>query len=137
MPDLFGRKSAVVRSKALKLNVLPKPQEAVGKDWLPATEVSVSEDVTPPQSTVAMGDALTRTVTVMAYGVRDSQIPDPSFPDGNGYRQYPGKTDTKTLTTKDGIIGVKTRQIVFMPTKRGRLFCPKRRYRGLTQKQKR
>lgn len=124
MPDLFGRKSAVVRSKALKLNVLPKPQEAVGKDWLPATEVSVSEDVTPPQSTVAMGDALTRTVTVMAYGVRDSQIPDPSFPDGNGYRQYPGKTDSKTLTTKDGIVGVKTRQIVFMPTKTGTLVLP-------------
>ena len=41
------RQRRSVRSKALKLNVLPKPQEAVGKDWLPATEVSVSESAQP------------------------------------------------------------------------------------------
>lgn len=120
----FAQKSVAVRSGAVHLNVRPKPVEADGVFWLPASDVSVSEDITPPKPTVTEGDALTRTVTIMANGVRDSQIPDPSFPDGAGYKQYPGKTDAKTLTDADGVIGVKTRQIVFMPTKAGELSLP-------------
>lgn len=124
LTDPFARTSTVVRSKTVRLDVRPRPAEADGSVWLPASDVSVSEDVTPPKPTVAMGDALTRTVTVMARGVRDSQIPDPTFPDGAGYKQYPGRTDAKTLTDSQGVIGVKTRQIVFMPTRAGELTLP-------------
>lgn len=67
--------------------------------WLPATDVAVSEDFTPPKQTISLGEALTRTVTVMAAGVRDSQIPDLTFPDGTDYKQYPGKTDSKICLT--------------------------------------
>jgi hypothetical protein len=119
----FGHKNIAVQSQEITLDVRPKPASAVGA-WLPATDVAVSEDITPPKTTVTMGDALTRTVTVMVSGVRDTQIPDPSFPDGAGYKQYPGKTDTKNLFDDKGIVGVKTRQIVFMPTQPGELVLP-------------
>ena len=120
----FGQKNIAVQSSAVVLDIQPKPERAGTGIWLPATDVAVSEDFTPPKQTISLGEALTRTVTVMAAGVRDSQIPDLTFPDGTDYKQYPGKTDSKNLFDNNGIVGVKTRQIVFMPTKAGRIVLP-------------
>lgn len=118
-----GQKVVSVQTAGLELNVRPKPDQIVGA-WLPATNVAVSEIVEPDGKTVALGDALTRTVTVSAAGARDSQIPDVVFPDGDAYKQYPGKTDSKNVFDHNGIIGVKTRQIVFMPTRAGQIVLP-------------
>lgn len=120
----FGQKNIAVQSSAVVLDIQPQPEQAGMGIWLPATDVAVSEDFTPPKQTISLGEALTRTVTVMAAGVRDSQIPDLTFPDGTDYKQYPGKTDSKNLFDNNGIVGVKTRQIVFMPTKAGQIVLP-------------
>lgn len=123
---LFGQKNIAVQSSAVILDVQPQPAGiATDGNWLPATDVAVSEDITPSVQTISLGEALTRTVTVMAAGVPDSRLPDLSFPNGSGYKQYPGKTDSKNLFDNDGIVGVKTRQIVFMPTEAGPLVLPK------------
>ena len=120
----FGQKNVAVQSSSVELEVQSKPSGVSGNIWLPATEVAVSEDFTPPKQTIALGEALTRTVTVMAAGVRDNQLPDLLFPEGSDYKQYPGKTDSKNLFDNNGIVGVKTRQIVFMPTKAGQITLP-------------
>ena len=120
---LFNQKSVAVQSAPITLNVKPIPAGS-GNSWLPSSEVVLSEDLTPPKQTIALGEAVTRTVTVMATGVRDTQIPDPVFADGAGYKQYPGKTDVKNLFDNKGIVGVKTRQIVFMPTVAGQIVLP-------------
>ncbi len=122
---LFGQKNVAVQSSAVVLDVQPKPDGIMTDGfWLPAADVAVSEDVSPAKQTISLGEAVTRTVTVMAVGVRDNQLPDLLFPDGSDYKQYPGKTDSKNLFDRDGIVGVKTRQIVFMPTKIGQIVLP-------------
>ncbi len=120
---LFNQKNISVQSDPILLNVRPA---ATGTDgyWLPATDVAVSEDLTPSQQSIALGEAVTRTVTVAASGVLNSQIPDPEFAGGSEYKQYPGKTDSKNLFDQNGVIGVKTRQIVFMPTTSGKIVLP-------------
>lgn len=118
-----GQKVVAVQTSGLELNVREKPDDVVGA-WLPATNVAISETVEPAGGSVALGDALTRTVTVSAAGAPDSQIPDIVFPDGDAYKQYPGKTDSKNVFDNGGIVGVKTRQIVFMPTEAGRTVLP-------------
>ena len=120
----FGQQNVAVQTSAITLDVRGKPEKS-GVNWLPATEVAISEDLNPPKQTINLGEALTRTVTVMAAGVRDTQIPDLLFSQGENYKQYPGKTDTKNLFDNNGIVGVKTRQIVFMPTKAGEITLPK------------
>lgn len=119
----FNQKNVAVQSDPIVLNVRPA-ENVSGGYWLPAADVAVSEDLTPPKQSITLGEALTRTVTVMATGVRDTQIPDLAFVDGAGYKQYPGKTDSKNLFDDKGIVGVKTRQIVFMPTIAGKVVLP-------------
>lgn len=124
LPDLFAQKNVAVRSGSVTLHVRPQPDGTGGEGWLPATDVSVSENVTPPQTEVTAGEAVTRTVTVSVGGQSENRVPDPSFPDGTGYKQYPGKTDSKNLVDANGLVGVKTRQIVFIPTHTGEVVLP-------------
>lgn len=119
----FGQKPVAVRSAPIKLNVRPKPDSVTGY-FLPATDVDVAESVSPDKNSIDLGEALTRTVSVTATGVPAAQIPDIVFPETAGFKQYPGKTETQNLYDKNGFVGVKTRQIVFMPTRTGRLTLP-------------
>ncbi len=120
---LFGQKSIAVRAGDSVLDVRPKPA-AAGTDWLPASNVEIAEEISPSSAEVALGEAITRTVSVAANGAPASQIPDPTFPAGDGYKLYPGQADAKNLFDDKGIVGVKTRQIVFMPTKAGEIVLP-------------
>ena len=122
----FNQKNIAVQSETITLNIKPIPSGSTGA-WLPATDVSVSEDLTPSKQTITLGEALTRTVTVMASGVQDTQIPDLVFTNAKGYKQYPGRTDSKNLFDNNGVVGVKTRQIVFMPTVSGKMVLPEMR----------
>ena len=122
LSGLFGQKNIAVRAGDAVLDVRPKPA-AVGENWLPASNVEIAEE-TSAAAEVALGEAVTRTVSVAANGVLATQIPDPIFPAGEGYKLYPGQADSKNLFDEKGVIGVKTRQIVFMPTKTGEIVLP-------------
>lgn len=119
----FGQKNIVVRAGDAVLDVRP-PLAAAGADWLPAEHVEIAEEFSPESASVSLGEAVTRTVSVAVNGARATQIPDPDFPAGNGYKLYPGQTDSKNLFDDKGIVGVKTRQIVFMPTETGDVVLP-------------
>lgn len=120
---LFGQKSIAVRAGDAVLDVQP-PLAAAGADWLPAAHVEIAEETSPSTAEVALGEAVTRTVSIAANGALASQIPDPTFPAAEGYKLYPGQTDAKNLFDENGVVGVKTRQIVFMPTKAGEVVLP-------------
>ena len=119
----FGQKPVAARSDPIRLDVRPKPDFVTG-DFMPATDVDIVESVSPDKKSVDLGETLTRTVSVTATGVPAAQIPDIVFPETAGFKQYPGKTETQNLFDKNGFVGVKTRQIVFMPTQTGRLVLP-------------
>lgn len=119
----FGQKNIVVRAGDAVLDVRPS-LAAAGTDWLPAEHVEIAEEFSPESASVSLGEAVTRTVSVVVNGARATQIPDPDFPAGEGYKLYPGQTDSKNLFDDKGIVGVKTRQIVFMPTETGEVVLP-------------
>lgn len=124
---MFGdERNILLRAKPVTLDVQPAASDG---DWLPATSVSVAEEVAPSSGEVAVGDTITRTVTVTAAGAKESQIPDPVFPETDGFKQYPGQSEAGASVNDKGIVGVKTRQIVFMPTRAGTLTLPPLEYK--------
>lgn len=126
-------RNILLRTKPVTLNV--RPAASAGA-WLPARSVSVKETVSPSSGSVAVGDTVTRTVTVQASGVRDSQLPDPVFPETADFKQYPGQSETGSSFDDKGIVGLKTRQIVFMPVREGSLTLPPLEYEWFDVKAK-
>ena len=120
---LTGR-TVSVNSPSVVLNVKAPPAGA-GDDFLPASDVTLSENFSPDAQSVTQGDVVTRTVTLTATGTIDSELPEIVFPDGTDYKQYPSKSEGQTFFKGKIPVARKTRQIVFIPSKSGRVVLPR------------
>lgn len=123
LPSLLTGRAVSVNSPAPVLNVLPRPA-AVQGNFLPAQKVALSETYSPDAQNASVGDALTRTVTLTATGTTDASLPEIVFPDADGYKQYPEKSENKTVFKGDVPVAQTTRQTVFVLSRAGKVVLP-------------
>ena len=122
MPSLFGEQRITAASPAVAFTVLKKPEKS-GKHWFPATKADIA-DTLEPSTGFTEGDAVTRVVTVTAEGSDAALVPDIVFPATEDFKQYPSKTEAKTVFRDNLPVAVKKRQFVFIPTRSGELVLP-------------
>jgi len=123
--DMFGRgKQVRVRSNDLELEVLERPDGAAGSWWLPATKVELLEQWDPEVPTFRVGEPVTRTIAVRAFGLSETQLPDPLLPDATGVKQYaePARDDTAEFNGE--IVSIRVRDVSVIPTKAGTRTLP-------------
>lgn len=121
--QIFGQKEVVLKAQEITLDV------AESKN-IPAYKVDIEETISPQNTDniYYTGDAITRTITIQAYGVHSGAIPEINFAPVTGFKQYPGQSNTQELSDKRGVVGVKTKQIVFIPTNTGTLTLPELKF---------
>ncbi|TLS67919.1 protein BatD [Mariprofundus erugo] len=110
-------------SNHLVVQVDPVPASWHGKEWLPATHVTLTEDW-PEGKVFKTGEPITRTLTVKAEGLASSQLPAlPSLlPDHlKAYPDQPALSDDKG---EDGIVGMRREKVAMMPTQPGTYMLP-------------
>lgn len=123
--DRFSNSRSVsVRSKSHTLNILPQPKENKGAHWLPAKQLSLTEEWDAPQDEIRVGEPITRTLELSALGLTAEQLPDLNAPDIKGVNSYPDKPQNLTQDTENGVVGQKTRRIAFVPTQAGMFTIP-------------
>lgn len=119
------------RSRPLTLQVEPIPQPAPAAGAFPASEVRLVEEwqqgegrpgATPPQLNV--GEAVTRTVTLVARGMRAAQLPALMTDWPQALRHYPDQPLTDNQVDRNGIIGVRQEKTVLIPSRPGPLELP-------------
>lgn len=117
--QIFGQKEVVLKAQEITLNVA----EATN---IPARKIEIEETISPQNAdnTYYTGDAITRTITIHAFGVHSGAIPEINFSPIKSFKQYPGQSNTQELSDKNGVVGVKTKQVVFIPTNAGTLTLP-------------
>ncbi|MEO7917260.1 MAG: BatD family protein [Dokdonella sp.] len=137
-PGSFFNRGRIVtaRSDAITLNVAAKPATWGSDPWLPAAQVSLTEDSQFPAE-IHVGDALTRSVRLQAKGLAYEQLPDPQFPTVPGVEIYPDKSQTSTRDDGNWIYGERERKFAFVPNKPGSITLPalKLRWFNTTTKQ--
>ena len=62
-------------SEPIELDVKPVPASFPGEVWLPARELSLTENWSIDPETLNVGDSTTRTLTLIARGLQGSQLP--------------------------------------------------------------
>ena len=81
-------------SKPLSLTIKPIPQNALGKAWLPAKNVQLSQEWS--KAPYKVGEPITRTITLFVEGLSETQIPDIKLGDIDDIRVYPEQPQTQT-----------------------------------------
>ena len=125
----FGRvvnatKQVRVRGEVVVLNVLPRPDQASGRYWLPAENVTLNETWQPSDGKINVGDPITRTITIRAQGLMGKQLPDLEPGSLSDFKVYPDEATDETREVTGKIEGEKIRRIAFVPIKPGRFTLP-------------
>ncbi len=109
-------------SKPITFEIKPIPQQSIGKDWIPATKVQISQDWSKEPFTV--GEPITRTITLYIEGLSETQIPEIDLGDIDNVRVYPEQPQTQTEKTPQTVKSWKQVKLALIPTQSGAIRIP-------------
>lgn len=99
-------------SEPITLNVKPIPASfPANAVWLPAKRLIVKDEWTSKDPFV-VGDTIGRRITFEATSLRASQLPEPSWPQGKGFRLYSDPINQKDHYEHGGISSIKSQDFM-------------------------
>ncbi|MCV2885405.1 BatD family protein [Aestuariibacter sp. AA17] len=105
------------------INVIPKPDSYSG-NWLASEFVELTEEWHPSTESVNEGDPITRTISLTAVGVVDTQLPDLDVDYPSSVNTYPDKPSSTTVEKDQSLIAQKTFSTAIIPSQPGTLTLP-------------
>jgi hypothetical protein len=126
-PMLGQSKRVLRRTEPLTLNVIPAPDGIAAANWLPASDVSLTEQWSSNIQQLAVGDSITRSIELKARGVMASQLPPLFLPNVDGLKLYPDQPTASDDQNANGITGKRAERIAIVATKPGSYTLPEQR----------
>ncbi len=110
----------------IKLDVRPRPAAASGRDWLPATQVTLEEAWRPESASVHAGEPLTLHLRLWAEGLTAAQLPDlsASLSLPEGIKAYPDQAKLDTALQGANIVGSREQDIALIASRPGHYQLP-------------
>ena len=113
-----------LRSQAEHISVNAMPVAFHGSQWLPARSLQLDENWSPDPPQFIVGQAVTRTVAIMADGLTASQLPALDGGAVSGVKQYPDQPALKDTQDSTGVTGLRTEKIAYIPSQPGSFTLP-------------
>lgn len=111
-------------SQQHRIIVKQPPQQFDGKTWLPAQSLKLMETWSSSPGNIRVGESITRTITVRADGLLDSQLPPFEIPEIAGAKLYPDQGKTETANTEVGVRSSRADSAAIIATREGELVLP-------------
>ncbi len=122
---ITGRKVFESDSHTVKVLPIPAPPpEFPNAAWLPAKDVTLSDEWSREPDRIAAGEPLTRKVSTSVLGQIESQIPALELPDIDGMNVYADKPELSRSYDEDGIRGIRREQYALIGTRGGDVEIP-------------
>ena len=116
-----------VSSGALVLSVqaaVPPPQEYPNASWVPARALNLSERWSDEPGEFTLGVPQTRTLTIEAEGLLDTQLPELTLSQTEGVRQYADQPELDRETGPEGIRAARTERFAVIAQSPGQVMIP-------------
>ncbi len=113
-----------VRSKSIYINVNAKPKAIKNADWLPAKNLTVSQQWSADVTELKAGEPVTRTITITAHGLMAENLPEINNTEIQYIKQYPDKASLDNKITVTGLSSSKQIKIALIPTRAGSFKLP-------------
>ena len=126
----FNGHQKVVETESNPITLTVKPAQDLGQaysktqPWLPASSMLLEHQWQTLPNEIKVGDSLSRVITLQAYGLKASQLPEIDASDGNGYKVYNQPPQTAEEKLDSGIVS--RVQVIqnFVPTTTGKMRIP-------------
>lgn len=107
----------------LKITVLPIPDNYQGT-WLASDIVQLNEEWQPEKDTFEVGEAITRTFTLMALNVNEEQLPEVSGSYPSAFKVYPDQTESHSVLRQNGLVAQRISSEAIVANKPGTYTLP-------------
>lgn len=127
MPNRGFSRVQRFRSGTVQVTVQPAVPPPAGfpkAAWLPARRVKLAEKWSDDPAQLTVGVPVTRTLTVEAEGLLETQLPDLEVPKSRGIREYPDQPDLDREATADGLTARRTQRYAVLAQTNGRIELP-------------
>lgn len=111
-------------SEAQTIDILPKPSHLSADQWMPSSQLRVSETWSDNSTTLKVGEPITRAITISAQGLTAAQIQPLPEMQSRDFKVYPDQPNLEDQTNSQGVLGLRTETLAIVPTQEGRLTLP-------------
>lgn len=124
--DRFFQQTRAVRlkSKVVKVDVMPQPAEAANDWWLPVSKLNIKQSWSPADPQFNVGDPVTRVIKIEAVGTTESQLPEIEFEDTDRIKFYPDQPGLKTVSNGNTLLATKEIKVAMIPLVGGEYIVP-------------
>lgn len=113
-----------VRAPSIALKVKTIPPNAQRSPWLPARSVSLSESWSENPPKFAVGQPITRTLTLQAQGLGVAQLPPLDPPQLKFANLYPDHSGKQARADSGGVVSEAEQKLAIIPTQAGEFELP-------------
>lgn len=111
-------------SQQFNVEVKPIPKQFTGKVWLPASHLTLEQNWSGDPAHVAVGESITRSVTVRADGLQAAQLPALELPKVPGAKLYSDQPTMDDQQDGSGVHGKRVESTALIPSRQGPLALP-------------
>ncbi|MEM9402616.1 MAG: BatD family protein [Pseudomonadota bacterium] len=122
---ITGRKVFTSQSQTITVKPVPAPPaEFANAAWLPAQDVTLSENWSEVPEEMVAGEPVTRSITITALGQLETQIPVIEPPESDSVNVYADKPELSRDIESTGIRGVREDQYALIGVDAGNVTLP-------------
>lgn len=124
----FGETKPVnIRGDKISLNVRPIPDSFpidANNSWLPSELLSLHQEWQPNINEFIVGEPITRTITLTAAGLGQSQLPQITIGSPANLKVYPDQAELNSNLTKERLISQKRQNFALVASQPGEYTLP-------------
>ena len=122
----LGRRGKLIRRETDEITIRVKPIPASFPDsqWIPASQLEISQSWSSDPEALEVGDSATRTISIMAEGASGNQLPALQPVEIDGIRLYAEQPELETVTRDEGIVGIGKLTSALLVTQAGQFELP-------------
>ncbi|PID72111.1 MAG: hypothetical protein CSB34_03390 [Desulfobulbus propionicus] len=111
-------------SRALEIDVLPRPEDLGNRPWIPADGVLLKDDWQKTQPALRLGEPTERTFTLDVAGFSATRLPELRLNPSEGWKIYQDKFTRTERKTATGVLATLQQKVFMVPTRSGSLRLP-------------
>lgn len=120
-----NRGTRIFRSTESKtIDIMPKPAHIAADQWMPSTEVQLTEQWSSDLTDLVVGEPITRAITINARGLTGAQISPLPVIESDAYKRYPDQPQLEEAANGGTILGTRTETMALVPNRAGQITFP-------------
>ena len=119
------RGNRIIRlTKEKTIDVMPKPAHIAVDQWMPSSQLQITETWSDNSNRLKVGEPITRTINIRAQGLTAAQIQPLPELRGDDFKIYPDQAKLEDKINTGGVLGIRTETLAIVPNRAGELTLP-------------